>query len=106
VEFLSGVDGCGCPIEQIELKRPILYTLTQYVNDAVLSDLCGEARKEFEAVDVLGVIRQCQLLEGVGLSGLLVWYELRPVSVAVGWGVLGLIRSEIEWSWQEGLDLR
>jgi hypothetical protein len=29
------------------------------------------------------------------LLGLLVWYELRPVSVAVGWGVLGLILFEI-----------
>jgi hypothetical protein len=29
------------------------------------------------------------------LLGLLAWYELRPVSVAVGWGVLGLILFEI-----------
>ncbi len=32
---------------------------------------------------------------GSTLLGLLVWYELRPVSVAVGWGVLGLILFEI-----------
>jgi hypothetical protein len=32
---------------------------------------------------------------GSVLLGLLVWYELRPVSVAVGWGVLGLILFEI-----------
>jgi len=32
---------------------------------------------------------------GSTLLGLLVWYELRPISVAVGWGVLGLILFEI-----------
>src|SRR5258708_2026956 len=32
---------------------------------------------------------------GSTLLGLLVWYELRPVSVAVGWGVLGLMLFEI-----------
>jgi uncharacterized membrane protein len=32
---------------------------------------------------------------GSTLLGLLVWYELRPISVAVGWGVLGLVLFEI-----------
>jgi hypothetical protein len=32
---------------------------------------------------------------GSTLLGLLVWYELRPISVAVGWGVLSLILFEI-----------
>ncbi len=32
---------------------------------------------------------------GSTLLGLLVWYELRPISVAGGWGVLGLILFEI-----------
>jgi uncharacterized membrane protein len=32
---------------------------------------------------------------GSTLLGLLIWYELRPVSVAVGWGVLGLVLFEI-----------
>ena len=32
---------------------------------------------------------------GSTLLGLLVWYELRPISIAVGWGVLGLILFEI-----------
>lgn len=32
---------------------------------------------------------------GSTLLGLLVWYELRPISIAVAWGVLGLILFEI-----------
>ena len=32
---------------------------------------------------------------GSTLLGLLVWYQLRPISIAVGWGVLGLILFEI-----------
>ncbi len=42
-----------------------------------------------------GYISAAYSWSGSVLLGLLVWYELRPISVAVAWGILGLVLFEI-----------